>query len=109
MKQRIAALEARRRVLLEQIAVQREDLAWHADQLRPKAQVAHWSRGIPLSALNHPLAWVTGIVSVAMMLKPRRMLGWLPLLAGGLSIVTRLAPFVRVLSELVRALRSRPR
>ena len=104
MKHRIAELEARRRVLLERIEVQREELAWHAEQLRPKAQVAHWAGAAPFAPGQHPLAWLAGLASVLMLFKPRRLLKWVPWLAGGLSVVSRLSRVLRLINEL-RAVR----
>jgi hypothetical protein len=105
MKKRIAELEARRLILLERIEAQRHELAWHAEQLRPKTQVSEWTRRAPQSAANHPLAWLTGLASVFLLLKRRRLLTWLPWLAGGLSMVSRLTRLIRLISEL-RSLRS---
>jgi hypothetical protein len=107
MRSRIAELEDRRRTLLSRIEVQRNDLAWRAEQLRPQSQVASWMRRGPQSAANHPLAWLAGVASILMVLKPRRLLSWLPWLAGGLSLASKLTRVLRVINEL-RGLRSRP-
>ena len=105
MRSRIAELELRRLNLLAKIEIQREELGWRAQQLRPQSQVASWMRRGPQSAANHPLAWLAGIVSVLMILKPRRLLSWLPWLAGGVSLVSKLTRVLRLISEL-RGLRS---
>ena len=53
------------------------------------------------SAANHPLAWLAGLASVLLLLKPpRRLISWLPWLAGGLSLVTRVTRVVRLINEL---------
>jgi hypothetical protein len=101
MKSRIAELEQRRALLLAQIETQRHELAWHAEQFRPTSQVAAWARRRgSRSAANHPLAWLAGIASILLMLKPpRRLFSWLPWLAGALSLVTRVARVVRLINE----------
>ena len=105
MRSRIAELEHRRRNLLARIEIQREELAWRAEQLHSHSQVASWMRRAPQSAANHPLAWLAGLVSILMIVKPRRLLSWLPWLAGGLSLVSKLTRVLRLISEL-RGLRS---
>jgi hypothetical protein len=101
MKSRIAELERRRALLLAQIETQRHELAWQAEQFRPTSQVAAWARRRgSQSAANHPLAWVAGLASLVLMLKPpRRLLSWLPWLAGSLSLVTRVMRVVRLINE----------
>jgi hypothetical protein len=107
---RISELEARRAVLLAQIEAQRHELAWHAEQFQPASQVAQWARrSSSRSAANHPFAWLAGIASILMMLKPpRRLLSWLPWLAGSLSLLTRVARVVQLINSL-RGARSRER
>lgn len=102
MKRRITELEERRQKLLAQIEAQRHELAWHAEQFRPTSQVASWARRRgSQSAANHPLAWLAGIASILVMLKPpRRLLSWLPWLAGALSLLTRVARVVRLINAL---------
>jgi hypothetical protein len=102
MKSRIAQLEQRRQVLLAQIETQRQDLAWHAERFRPTSQVASWARrSSSRSAANHPFAWLAGVASLLVMLKPpRRLISWLPWLAGALSLLTRVARVVRLINEL---------
>jgi hypothetical protein len=102
MKSRIAELEQRRARLLAQIEAQRHELAWHAQQFRPTSQVAAWARRRgSRSAANHPFAWLAGLASILLMLKPpRRLLSWLPWLAGALSLVTRVTRVVRLINEL---------
>ncbi len=102
MKRRIAELEERRQALLAQIEAQRHELAWQAEQFRPTSQVASWARRRgSQSAANHPLAWLAGIASILVMLKPpRRLFSWLPWLAGALSLLTRVTRVVRLINEL---------
>ncbi len=101
MRSRIAQLEQRRRALLVQIEAQRHEIAWRVEQFRPTSQVAAWARRRgSQSAANHPLAWIAGIASLLMFFKPRRMLSWLPMLAGGLSLLTRLTRVIRIVNEL---------
>jgi hypothetical protein len=102
MKSRIAQLEQRRQALLAQIETQRQELAWQAERFRPTSQVASWARrSSSRSAANHPFAWLAGIASILMMLKPpRRLISWLPWLAGSLSLLTRVMRVVRLINEL---------
>jgi len=102
MKSRIAQLEQRRQALLAQIETQRQELAWQAERFRPTSQVASWARrSSSRSAANHPFAWLAGIASLLMMLKPpRRLISWLPWLAGSLSLLTRVMRVVRLINEL---------
>ncbi len=109
MKTRIKELEERRLALLARIETQRHEVAWRVEEFHPTSQVAAWARDRgSRSAANHPLAWLAGIAGVLMMLKPRRMLTWLPWLAGGLSLITRLTSVLRLINEL-RGFGSRPR
>jgi hypothetical protein len=111
MKHRIAQLEARRQELLARIEAQRHELTWQAEQFRPTTHtVAAWARRrTSRSAANHPFAWLAGIASVLLMLKPpRRMISWLPWLAGTLSLLTRLARVIRLINDL-RGVHSRYR
>ncbi len=107
MKSRITELEERRRALLVRIDAQRHELAWQAEQFHPTSQVVAWARRRGShSAANHPLAWVAGIASILLMLKPRRLFTWLPWLAGGLSLISRLTRVMRIINEL-RGIRMR--
>ncbi len=101
MKSRIAELERRRALLLAQIETQRHELAWQAEQFHPTSQVAAWARSRgSRSAADHPFAWLAGIASLVLMLKPaRRLVSWLPWLAGALSMVTRVIRVVRLINE----------
>ncbi len=108
MKSRIRELEERRVALLTQIEAQRHEVAWRVEEFHPTSQVAAWARQRgSQSAANHPLAWLASIAGILLLLKPRRMLTWLPWLAGGLSLVSRLARVLRLINEL-RGLATRP-
>jgi len=102
MKSRIAQLEERRRELLARIETQRHDLAWQAEHFSPTSRVASWARRRgSQSAANHPLAWLAGIASILLMLKPpRRLFSWLPWLAGALSLLTRVTRVMRLINDL---------
>ena len=109
MKSRIKELEERRLALLARIETQRHEVAWRVEEFHPTSQVATWARQQgSRSAANHPLAWLAGIASILLMLKPRRILTWLPWVAGGLSLITRLTRVLRLINEL-RGFASRPR
>ncbi len=111
MKSRIAQLEQRRQELLARIEGQRHELAWQADQFRPTTHMfAAWAgRRTSRSAANHPFAWLAGIASMLLMLRPpRRMIAWLPWLAGTLSLITRVTRVIRLINDL-RGVHSRYR
>lgn len=103
MKGRIAELEERRQALLARIEAQRHELAWQAEQFRPTTRsVAQWAgRRTSRSAANHPLAWLAGLASIVLVLRPhRRIIPWLPWLAAALSLLTRVARVMRLINEL---------
>ncbi len=104
MKSRLAQLEQRRQALLARIETQRDELAWQAGQFRPTSQVASWAqRRSSQSAANHPLAWLAGILSILVMLKPlRRSIAWLPWIAGTLSLLGPAVRIVRLIGDLRR-------
>ena len=108
MKRRIADLEARKQALLAQVEAQRHEIAWHAENFSPASQMAAWARRrTSRSAANHPLAWLAGFASILLMLKPpRRLLSWLPWLAGTLSLFTRVTRVVRLFNDLRGGMRA---
>jgi len=106
---RMLELEARRKTLLARIDVQRAEIAYRVEQLRPASQMASWAAGraggAAGSAANHPLAWVAGLASLIVMFRPRKLLSWVTFATGALSLVSRAGTILRILATL-KALRA---
>jgi hypothetical protein len=102
---RTAELEARRRTLLARCDEQRAELAYRLEQLRPSAQVANWTHKAPGMAANHPLAWIAALAGLVSLFRPKKMLSWLTLATGVVSILSRATALLKLFSTL-RSLRS---
>ncbi len=102
---RRAQLEARRRALLIRCEEQRAELAYRLEQIRPSAQVAHWTQQAPTMAMNHPLAWLAAVAGIITLLRPRRLIGWLTFATRAMSIVSRATALLKLFTTL-RSLRS---
>ncbi|HKT74928.1 MAG TPA: hypothetical protein VJQ47_18720 [Steroidobacteraceae bacterium] len=96
---RMDELQARRRALLAQCESQRIELAYRIAQLRPGRQMANWTRRAPLTAANHPLAWLAGLAGIFLMLRPRRLMSWLTWTTGAVSLASRATTLLRLLSQ----------
>jgi hypothetical protein len=102
---RTAELEARRKVLMARCEEQRAELAYRIEQIRPSAQVAHWTERAPGLAANHPLAWIAALAGLVTLLRPKRLLKWLTFASGAMSILSRATALLKLFSTL-RSLRS---
>jgi hypothetical protein len=102
---RTAELEARRRALLARCDEQRAELAYRLEQLRPSAQMANWSHKAPGMAANHPLAWIAAVAGLVTLFRPKRMLSWMTLATGAISILSRATTLLKLFATL-RSLRS---
>jgi hypothetical protein len=102
---RTAELEARRRMLLARCEEQRAEIAYRLEQLRPSAQAPNWSARVPGMAANHPLAWIAALAGILTLFKPKRMLSWMTLATGAVSILSRATTLLKLFSTL-RSLRS---
>ena len=101
MKNRLEALEARRRRLLHQCEEQRLELAYRVAQIKPAAQLTAWTRRSGKSAGSNPLAWVAAIGGLFLMLRRRRgMLSGVGWMTGLLALATRASTVLRVISQL---------
>ena len=99
---RLAALEARRRELLNRCEEQRLELAYRFAQIKPREQLTAWTRrSASGSAARNPLAWIAGIVGLLLMLRRRRGtlsgVGWI---TGVVALATRATTILRVLAQL---------
>lgn len=101
---RIEALEARRRALLNRCEEQRLELAYRVAQIRPAAQLTAWkSRGGPRAAANHPLAWIAGLASLLLMFRTRRLLTgitWITWITGLVALASRATTLLRIFAQL---------
>ena len=101
---RIQELEERRRALLQKCDEQRAELAYRLEQIRPSAQIASFTQRAPSMAMNHPLAWVAALAGIVTLLRPKRLLSWLTLATGVVSIMSRATQLLKVFVAL-RSLR----
>ena len=100
MSNRIEALEARRRALLNKCEEQRLELAYRFAQIRPREQLTAWSRHSANGASKNPLAWVAALAGLLMMLRKRRVLSGVGWITGLLALTSRATTVLRVLAQL---------
>ncbi len=100
MSSRIAALEARRRNLLNKCEEQRLELAYRFAQIRPREQLTAWTRHSANGAGKSPLAWVAALAGLLMMLRRRRMLSSVGWITGLLALASRATTVLRVIAQL---------
>ncbi len=105
---RVGRLEARRLALLARCEQQRFEIAYRVRQLTPAALLSRWTRHAPASAASHPLRWVVSLATLLIMLRERRLIGWVERLSVGAAVISRAAVFLRLFRRL-RALRGAPR
>jgi hypothetical protein len=97
-------LEKRRQALLSRCDEQRAEIAYRLEQIRPAAQIANFTQRAPGMAMNHPLAWVAALAGIVTLLKPKKLLGWLTLATGAVSLLSRATQLLKVFVAL-RSLR----
>jgi hypothetical protein len=97
-------LEARRQALLARCDEQRAEIAYRLEQIRPSAQLASFTQRAPGMAMNHPLAWVAALAGIVTLFRPKRLLSWLTLATGAVSILSRATQLMKVFVAL-RSLR----
>jgi hypothetical protein len=105
---RVGQLEARRLALLARCDQQRFELAYRVRQLTPGALLSRWTRRAPASAANHPLRWVMSLATLIILLRQRRLIGWVERLSVGAAVISRAAAFLRLFRRL-QALRGATR
>ncbi len=105
---RVGQLEARRLALLARCDQQRFELAYRVRQLTPGALLSRWTRRAPASAANHPLRWIVYLATLIVLLRERRLIGWVERLSVGAALISRAAVFLRLFRRL-QALRGAPR
>jgi hypothetical protein len=96
---RLHELEARRLSLIARCEQQRLELAYRLAELSPAAQLANLTRRAPTSAASHPLAWLVSLGTLLIMMRERRLVGWIGKLSAGMALVSRATAVVRLLRQ----------
>lgn len=97
---RLHELEARRRNLIARCEQQRLEIAYRIAELSPAAQLAKWTRRAPTSAATHPLKWLVSLATLLVMMRERRMVGWIGRVSAGVALLARATAIVRLLRQL---------
>ncbi|MDE2450818.1 MAG: hypothetical protein KGO22_17720 [Gammaproteobacteria bacterium] len=97
---RLHELEARRRNLIARCEQQRLEIAYRIAELSPAAQLAKWTRRAPTSAATHPLKWLVSLATLLVMMRERRMVGWIGKVSAGVALFARATAIVRLLRQL---------
>ena len=108
---RMTDLQMRREVLLERCAQQRVELSQRLQQVRaglPFGAQVGAAGGLAARAARHPLAWAALLAAAVFAGRTRRVLSLVLFARSAMSMATRAAVLLRVLSEW-RARASAPR
>ncbi|MGH8169886.1 MAG: hypothetical protein ACRET5_15135 [Steroidobacteraceae bacterium] len=97
---RMRDLEARRRSLIARCEQQRLEIAYRIAQLSPAAQLAQWTRRAPTSAATHPFKWLVSLATLLLMMRERRMVGWIGKVSAGVALLSRATSVVRLLRQI---------
>jgi len=97
---RLHDLEARRRSLIARCEQQRLEIAYRIAELSPAAQLSNWTRRAPTSAASHPLKWLVSLATLLVMMRERRLVGWIGKLGAGVALISRAAAIVRLLRQI---------
>lgn len=97
---RLQDLEARRLSLIARCEQQRLEIAYRLAELSPAAQLAAWTRRAPTSAASHPLAWLVSLGTLLIMMRERRLVGWIGKVSAGVALLSRARAIVRLLRQL---------
>jgi len=97
---RLHELEARRLRLIARCDQQRLEIAYRISELSPAAQLANFSRRAPTSAASHPLAWLVSLGTLLVMMRERRVLGWIGKVGAAVALLSRVTAMVRLLRQL---------
>jgi MYXO-CTERM domain-containing protein len=99
MSSHLAALEAKRRTLINKCEEQRLELAYRFAQIRPREQLTAWTRSASGPAKS-PLTWIAGVVGLLLMLRRRRVLSGVGWMTGLIALASRATTVLRVLAQL---------
>ena len=97
---RLHELEARRLGLIARCEQQRLEIAYRIAQLSPAAQLSYWTRRAPTSAATHPLKWLVSLATLIIMMRERRVVGWIGKMSAGVALLSRATAIVRLLRQL---------
>ncbi|MGH8294353.1 MAG: hypothetical protein ACRETZ_02440 [Steroidobacteraceae bacterium] len=97
---RLRELEARRLNLIARCEQQRLEIAYRLAELSPAAQLSHLTRHAPTSAASHPLAWLVSLGTLLLMMRRRRIVGWIGKVSAGMTLLSRATAVVRLLRQL---------
>ena len=97
---RLHELEARRRNLIARCEQQRLEIAYRIAQLSPAAQLSSWTRRAPTSAASHPLKWLVSLATLLVMMRERRVVGWIGKVSAGVALLSRATAIVRLLRQI---------
>ena len=95
---RLHDLEARRLSLIARCEQQRLEITYRIAELSPAAQLSSWTRRTP--AASHPLAWLVSLGTLLLMLRERRLVGWIGKVSAGVALFSRATAVVRLLRQL---------
>jgi len=97
---RLHELEARRRSLMARCEQQRLEIAYRLAELSPAAQLSKWTRRAPTSAASHPLKWLVSLATLLVMMRERRVVGWIGKVSAGVALLSRASAIVRLLRQI---------
>jgi len=97
---RLHELEARRLGLIARCEQQRLEIAYRIAQLSPAAQLSYWTRRAPTSAATHPLKWLVSLATLIIMMRERRVVGWIGKMSAGVALLSRATAIVRLLRQI---------
>jgi hypothetical protein len=100
MSSRLQVLETRRRTLLNKCEEQRLELAYRVAQLRPREQLAAWTRRSSGGSARSPLAWIAGLAGLLLMFRRRRLLSGVGWITGLIALASRATTVLRLLAQL---------
>jgi hypothetical protein len=97
---RLHELEARRRGLIARCEQQRLEIAYRIAELSPAAQLSNFTRRAPSSAASHPFAWLVSLATLLIMMRERRLVGWIGKVSAGMALLSRASAIVRLLRQI---------
>ena len=97
---RLRELEARRLNLIARCEQQRLEIAYRLAELSPAAQLSNLTRRAPTAAASHPLAWLVSLGTLLVMMRERRLVGWIGKVSAGMVLLSRATAVVRLLRQL---------
>jgi hypothetical protein len=97
---RLHDLEARRLNLIARCEQQRLEVAYRIAELSPAAQLSSWTRRAPTSAAAHPLKWLLSLATLLIMMRERRVVGWIGKVSAGVALLSRASAIVRLLRQI---------